>query len=190
MFTICAIRIKISKLWYFKYLLLLSGKINLHPGPVECPGLVCSRSVRKREISCDKCGLWLHKKCKSSTSLGNELSFICNKCLNNEKDISQNTWNLFPFAHDFFCNNTSALLVEKTVDDLDEIPSEDKSKIFNKRGLPMIHLNINSVLSKVDELRVIAKKSKAAVIGVTESKLDATVLDGEVNIDWKGQLNY
>ena len=47
----------------------------------------------------------------------------------------------------------------------------------------MIHLNINSVLSKIDELRVVAKKSKAAVIGVTESKLDATVLDGEVNID-------
>ena len=47
----------------------------------------------------------------------------------------------------------------------------------------MIHLNINSVLSKVDELRVIAKKSKATVIGVTESKRDATVLDGEINID-------
>ena len=46
----------------------------------------------------------------------------------------------------------------------------------------MIHLNINSVLSKIEELRVVARKSKA-VIRVTESKLDATVLDGEVNID-------
>ena len=73
--------------------------------------------------------------------------------------------------------------VEKTVDDLDEVLSKDKWNIFNKRGLHMIHLNINSVLSKIDELRVVAKKSKAAVIGVTESKLDATVLDGEVNID-------
>ena len=47
----------------------------------------------------------------------------------------------------------------------------------------MIHLNINSVLSKIDEFLVNAKKSKAAVIGVTESKLDATVLDDERNID-------
>ena len=47
----------------------------------------------------------------------------------------------------------------------------------------MIHLNINGGLSKIDELRVTAKKSKATVIGVTESKLDATVLDGEINID-------
>ena len=177
-------KLKFSKrLWYFKYLLLLSGDINLHPGPVKCPCLVCSRSVRKREISCDKCGLWVHKKCKSSTNSGNEHPFICNQCLNNENDISQNAWNLFPFANDFFCNNTGALPVKKTVDDLDEVLSEDKWNIFNKRGLHMIHLNINSVLSKIDELRVVAKKSKAAVIGVTESKLDATVLDGEVNID-------
>ena len=47
----------------------------------------------------------------------------------------------------------------------------------------MIHLNINSVLSKIEELRVIAKKSKAAVIGITESKLNAAVLNGEINID-------
>ena len=47
----------------------------------------------------------------------------------------------------------------------------------------MIHFNIKSVLSTIDELRVVAKKSKAAVIGETESKLDATVSDGEVNID-------
>ena len=31
----------------------------------------------------------------------------------------------------------------------------------------MIHLNINSILSKIEELRVAARKSKAAVIGVT-----------------------
>ena len=67
----------------------------------------------------------------------------------------------------FFCNNTDALPVEKTVDDLDEVLSEDKWNIFNKRGLQVIHLNINSVLSKIDELRVVVKKSKAAVIGVT-----------------------
>ena len=47
----------------------------------------------------------------------------------------------------------------------DEVLSKDKWNIFNKRGLHMIHLNINSVLSKIDELRVVAKKSKAASLG-------------------------
>ena len=107
-------KLKFSKhLWYFKYLLLLSGDINLHPGPVKCPCLVCSRSVRKREISCDKCGLWVHKKCKSSTNSGNEHSFICNQCLKNENDISQNAWNLFPFANDFFAATQAHYLLKK-----------------------------------------------------------------------------
>ena len=61
--------------------------------------------------------------------------------------------------------------------------SIDNWKVFNKRGLHLIHLNINSLLSKIDELRAITKKSRAAVIGITESKLDESVTDGEINID-------
>ena len=48
---------------YFKYLLILSGDINLHPGPVKYPCSVCAKPVRKRIISCEKCGSWIHKKC-------------------------------------------------------------------------------------------------------------------------------
>ena len=41
------------------------------------------------------------------------------------------------------------------------------------------------MLSKIDELRATAKriKRRATVIGITESKLDETVLDGDINID-------
>ena len=46
---------------YFKYLLIFSGDINLHPGPVKYPCSMCAKPVRKRIISCEKCGLWLHK---------------------------------------------------------------------------------------------------------------------------------
>ena len=73
---------------------------------------------------------------------------------------------------------------EKQIDpDSDKSSYTDNWKLFNKRGLHFIHLNINSVLSKIDELRIIANKSKASGIGITESKLDKTVLDGEINID-------
>ena len=44
-------------------------------------------------------------------------------------------------------------------------------------------MNINSLLSKIDELWEIARKTRATVIGITESKLDGSVLDGEINID-------
>ena len=45
-----------------------------------------------------------------------------------------------------------------------------------------MHVNINGLL-KIDELHYIARSSIAAVIGVTETKLDNTVYDSEVTVD-------
>ena len=53
---------------------------------------------------------------------------------------------------------------------------------FNNKGLHFLHLNINSLLPKVDELRNIAEKTRASVIGITESKLDSSIFDSEINI--------
>jgi len=56
-------------------------------------------------------------------------------------------------------------------------------EVFKQRGLHFIHLNINSLLPKIDELKLIAKKTNAAIIGITESKLDASVSDEEVKLE-------
>ena len=60
---------------------------------------------------------------------------------------------------------------------------EHKFKVFTRKGLYFIHLNINSLLPKINELQYIAKNSNAAVIGMSETKLDNTVYDSEVAID-------
>ena len=60
---------------------------------------------------------------------------------------------------------------------------DHKFEVFTRKGLHFIHLNINSLLPKIDELRYIAKNSNAAVIGISETKLDNTVYDSEVAID-------
>ena len=44
-------------------------------------------------------------------------------------------------------------------------------------------MNVNSLLSKIDEIRDIANRIKPAVLGITESKLDSSVTDMEVNIN-------
>ena len=51
-----------------------------------------------------------------------------------------------------------------------------------KKGVHFLHININSLLSKIDELKCIANKTKGTIIGITESKLDHTVPDLEVNL--------
>ena len=55
--------------------------------------------------------------------------------------------------------------------------------VFNSRGLHFIHLIVNSLLPKIDELRNIAKLSNAAVISIRELKLDNSVLSSEMHID-------
>ena len=39
--------------------------------------------------------------------------------------------------------------------------------IFKTKGLHLMHLNINSLLPKIDELRHMARLSNAAVIGIS-----------------------
>ena len=51
-------------------------------------------------------------------------------------------------------------------ENIDEDINDDlKYQSFKEGGLHFIHLNINSVLSKIDQLRIIALKTNAAVIG-------------------------
>ena len=46
-----------------------------------------------------------------------------------------------------------------------------------------IHLNINSIVLKINEIRYIAKLTNATVIGLSEAKLDNTVLSSEPEIE-------
>ena len=48
--------------------------------------------------------------------------------------------------------------------------------------MPFLHINVNSLLSKIDELRDVVGHTKPAILGITESKLDSSVSDQEVNI--------
>ena len=59
----------------------------------------------------------------------------------------------------------------------------DQWAVFKKRGLHFVHININSLLPKIDELQYIAKLSEAAVIGISESKLDDSALSSEIQIE-------
>ena len=113
-----------------------------------------------------------------------ELNYICHVCANEVAGPDVITWDLLPFYNE----NLEETIADGTIVDTTDIDISvdeevDKWLPFKQRGLHFLHLNINSLLSKIDELREIAKVSRAAVIGISESKLDDTVLDGEVSID-------
>ena len=56
-------------------------------------------------------------------------------------------------------------------------------EIFRNRGLHFIHLNVNRLLPKIDELREIVKISNPTVIDITETKLDNSFGDSDISID-------
>ena len=60
---------------------------------------------------------------------------------------------------------------------------QNEWNIFKHRGLHFLHLSINSLLPKIDELRHIARLTNAAVIGISKSKLDDSVLTSEIQIE-------
>ena len=55
--------------------------------------------------------------------------------------------------------------------------------IFKSRGLHFIHLNISSLLPKIEELRIIAKSTNTLITGISESKLHESVLEPEIQTD-------
>ena len=53
-------------------------------------------------------------------------------------------------------------------------------EFFISKGFILIHLNTNSLLPRINELQYIAKSSNATAIGISESKLDESVLQSEI----------
>ena len=64
-----------------------------------------------------------------------------------------------------------------------QLQPQSEWNVFSSKRLHFIHLNVNSLLPKIDELRNIAKLSNAAVIGIRESKLDDSVFSSEIHFD-------
>ena len=57
-------------------------------------------------------------------------------------------------------------------------------------GLPFIHININSILPKIEELCCGACLSNAAVIRISESKLYNSIFDSEIEFDSYNILRF
>ena len=64
-----------------------------------------------------------------------------------------------------------------------KLPCLNKWNIFKSRGLHFIPLSIKSLLLKIEELRIMAQSTNATIIGISESKLNESVLESEIQID-------
>ena len=158
--------------------ILTCGDIAPNPGPVKYPCGYCERPVRSNQkgILCDKCELWYHAKCMG---------------------ISNGSYNLLTTSEDeWFCPTcelpsiTDSFLETEDLRDNENYENmkdhEDSYSglytIFKKKGLHFIHLNVRSILPKMQEIRILANNTNAAVMCFTETWIDDSVTNNETDV--------
>ena len=152
-------------LHWFRWLLLLSGDVESNPGPVRYPCTVCSKPVRsnQRGIECSMCGKWTHAKCcgvspEEYLRLGeceDEL-WYCPSCWASE----------LPFFNCSAMSGTAGAPFGTLNDTLGEPEEAGSGESFGGGGvsghLVVCHLNIRSLVSKLEELQIFLEKHSVA----------------------------
>ena len=111
--------------------------------------------------------------------------YVCRACIETPIDLSNtNLYEHLPFSSEKHVDDGFYLTSQTASIENDNNFTENTSefKVFEKGGLHFLHINANSILSKIEEVRLIAHKTNIAVIGITESKLESTVSDSEISI--------
>ena len=85
----------------------------------------------------------------------------------------------FLFSNESFSNDESQLFSGSDDGNL----NFENWAVFKKKGLQFIHININSLLPKIDELRYFTKLSNASIVGIGETKLDDSISSSEIEIE-------
>ena len=91
------------------------------------------------------------------------------------------TWENVPLHVSFSADNSSDTESSLSEDILPSILSHNEAwKVFKDKGMHFQHLNVNSLLSKIEESRTLAFNTNISVLGITEIKFDNTVSNEEL----------
>ncbi len=185
-----------------RLLLLLSGQIELNPGPYtpKYPCQICSLAVKwgQRGLACDNCDLWYHVSCMSMSS--GEYSILANKSMvwNCVKCASSNHTTVFSSlsasdassshhansSHDTHNppspNNTSLPIGDPIASSSPKNQAKPKPKPVKVTSLRAIVVNFQSIKNKAPEVQVLVDNTDPDIIIGTETWLHAGVHSSEV----------
>lgn len=168
----------------FKLLILMSGDVQIQSGPpkvTDKPAYQCEFNVRSNQaaLQCDSCDTRSHRKCLNMSlteyrRLGNcDDQWFCNRCI-----LSQFTGSFLSLQDN--SSQAAGHVDLPRSDDAVRLNDMQQSGYLRSKGANLIHLNARSRLLKLDKIQSLAINSRVAVIGITETWLDSTVLDSEV----------
>jgi len=191
--------------------ILLCGDIHQHPGPVakrniKYPCKDCGKSVRSNQdaILCSVCKIWLHAKCIGFTNVqfkyyleNPTVDWICEWCDFPFRDMDSlmyqdNEENLLDqgkISTTILTRNTSvneyANISSNENDSQSHLVAPDivTTRQKDSRGLMMCHLNVNSLQNKFEEIGWLINETKAHVVFLTETKIDASYPNSQFKIN-------
>ena len=132
---------------FIRFVILLSGDIQVNPGPNSnlCDG--CGKRVNKRRLCCIKCNVKIHKKCNNMRIFESALCNIC-KIFIVDRAFSTSSENL-PF-HQVMNKETDHSIPSFNVKIPEQIFPENNPawKVFKNQGLHFGHLNTTAFSQK------------------------------------------
>ena len=172
-------------------LVLKSGDIHRNPGPhrkrcstPKYPCGECQQTVTNKQdaILCAECKTWFHTKCihmgKHSFQyylVNYNLDWTCLLC------------SLPKCGNSFFDQSGEESTLELSYANLHreqenanvDSPPVPLRRTKETREILLIHMNVNSLQNKVEEVGSLIKESKAQVVFLTETKIDCTYPDSQ-----------
>ena len=126
----------------------------------------CSFCEKECHIKCGKINMSKYKQI--TTQSVNAHSWICPLCI----------FSILPFS-DCMCDKelSNTLL-------MNDQQTNDKYACFANKGIHFVHCNARSLIPKISELKIIAHKSNASIIAISETLLDSSVIDNEISIGY------
>ena len=148
-------------------LLIISGDISPNPGPSKNTSSVCKRSVgvNHRALNFDSCNQWCHigKRCgKVSVSQYKEYKKVdhfnrrCPVCAMSLQTNNENTTNYYHHVHTYAFYGTAFY---------------DPAFTFPFKEFSFFHLNLRSILPKIDEVRQLASENPFHILTFSETWL-------------------
>lgn len=136
----------------------------------------------------------IHVRCSKDVKLKKpniiqekNVDFVCNKCY--LLDLPFSCCEKNSLQYEVECDDNLGTGISDIDPNEENIsnprPSEAGSEIFEcfkRKGLHIIHVNSRSIIYKMEEIKVLALKTKAAVICITETWLDNSVINSEIEI--------
>ena len=145
--------------YMFTLIMLLSGDIELNPGPPDqCNA--CSKRINKnqRKDLCHLCKISFHLKCLKSEIVNGNEKLLCSNCF-----------------------------IVNVDDNRDGIPSPytELNVLLTKRGLKLFHQNVNGLLNKHAEVEIMMQETKRNIhiFGISETHLSSDIPNDQIHLD-------